>query len=208
MITMLSPFSCEVASPCWCNQILHALYVCSHTFAQSTQADSIMWLLIVVGGIFLKCQSSHCVKSSVYLFNKPSHFQPTVIPVAMGIIPSRKMSCYLNQVAKRPGLHCFSASRLLCLLWFSNGALCVDSSPSLRSRKADLGLDHNHLGGQEQKLEEERQSLELLRQEMESGFTDLASKLSALTSIGSSDSHSSESGSMAINHVSHSHYDL
>ena len=87
------------------------------------------------------------------------------------------LSRKIIHVTKKPGLH----SRLFILFSLINGALCVDSSyPSLRSRKAaDLGHNHNnHLEGQE--FEEQRQTLELLRQEMESGFTDLASKLSAI----------------------------
>ena len=113
--------------------------------------------------------------------------------VTLGVIPSRKITCSPNHVAKRSSLH-FSANRLLCLLWLSNGALCVDSSPSLRSRRTtDLGPDPE--GG---KLVEQLKTLELLRQEVESGFTGLASKLSALTSIGSSDSCKSET----CNHVS------
>ena len=132
---------------------------------------SIMWLFIVAGGMFLKCQL--CEIICIRLTSQPTNF----ILVALGKIAC----CYPNQVAKNPGLQ-FSALRLLCLFWLINGASCVDSSSrSLRSRKAgDLGHNHyNHLEGQQ--LEQQRQSLELLRQEMESGFTDLSSKLSALT---------------------------
>jgi len=163
---------------------------------KSTQVDSLdldqhlvsfKWLLIVMGGIFLR--------------------------FIIRMIPSRKITCCPNQVAMRPGLR-FSASRLLCLglLLLSNDALCVDSSPSLRSRKV-AGLDLDQIYLEEQKLEKQQQSLQQLRQEMESGFTDLANKLSALqeiesgfarklsalTSIGSSNSRNSESSSPRSN---------
>ncbi|EJK77234.1 hypothetical protein THAOC_00947 [Thalassiosira oceanica] len=75
------------------------------------------------------------------------------------------------------------------------------------------GLDLDQIYLEEQKLEKQQQSLQQLRQEMESGFTDLANKLSALqeiesgfarklsalTSIGSSNSRNSESSSPRSN---------
>ncbi|EJK49479.1 hypothetical protein THAOC_31643, partial [Thalassiosira oceanica] len=123
-----------------------------------TQADSILWLLIVAGGIFLK--------------------------FFVGMMPSRKNAFCPNQASKRPGLSCFYATRLLFLLWLGNGALCDDPSPSLRSRKApSLGLDQNYL--EEQRLENQRQSFQQLQQEMESRFNDLANRLSALQEMES-----------------------
>ncbi|EJK54810.1 hypothetical protein THAOC_25530, partial [Thalassiosira oceanica] len=141
-------------------------------FAQSTQVDclnedsldldqhlsSFKWLLIAVGGIFLR--------------------------FIVGMMPSRKNAFCPNQASKRPGLSCFYATRLLFLLWLGNGALCDDPSPSLRSRKASsLGLDQNHL--EEQRSENQRQSFQQLRQEMESRFNDLANRLSALQEMES-----------------------
>lgn len=100
----------------------------------------------------------------VYPFNcRLSHSRPTFLVVTR-MISSKDFVCYSTQVAKRTGLRCSNASRLLCLLWLSNGALCDDPYPRLRGRKgADNGLDQNYL--EERKLTKQRQPLEQLRQD-------------------------------------------